>query len=183
MKTILSEYLGKPPQEIVLVYSDKGKPELGAGLTRSGLRFNLSHSRHRALLALTTHSRIGVDIEFINPEYSCDDIARRFFSPAEVHNLQALSPKQRSRAFFYCWTRKEAYIKALGEGLSQPLDSFDVAFMPGEPARLLRVEAQEDLLRWSVYDLPVPSGYAAAVVVEGREHGIFQQQWEWNRFC
>ena len=183
MNKILSVYLGLEPRQILLVSSDKGKPELGAGLRASGLKFNLSHSRNYALLAVTLHSTIGVDIEFINPEYSGDEIATRFFSPAEVRQLGTLAPEERLQAFFHCWTRKEAYIKALGEGLSRPLDSFDVAFAPGEPAQLLRVESSaEEILRWRMYDLPVLSGYAAALVVEGREHQLAQRRWDWNTF-
>lgn len=181
VRTILSGYLGLDPRDVLLVSSHNGKPELGAGLCSSGLKFNLSHSANCALLGVTLDSRIGVDIEFINPEYSGDEIAKRFFSPAEVRALGALVAEERLQAFFRCWTRKEAYIKALGDGLSHPLDSFDVAFAPGEPAQLLRIEGlPEELLRWNMYDLPVLSQYAAALVVEGREHHLLQKRWDWN---
>jgi 4'-phosphopantetheinyl transferase len=95
--------------------------------------------------------------------------------------LCALSPAERQTAFFRCWTRKEAYIKAVGEGFSLPLDSFDVAFAPGVPASLLRVESSpKEMLRWSMYDITVPQSYAAALVIEGREHRLQQQEWAWK---
>lgn len=184
MRTILAAYLGQDPKDVLLVSSHNGKPELGAGLSLSGLKFNLSHSGNFALLGVTLDSRIGVDIEFIKPEYSGDEIATRFFSAAEVRALGALVPEERLHAFFRCWTRKEAYIKALGDGLSHPLDCFDVALASGEPAQLLRVEGlPEELLRWKMYDLPFFSQYAAALVVEGREHQLVQRRWDWNTFC
>jgi len=179
MRKILSDCLNVAPEELVFTYSAKGKPALAPGFNESGIRFNVSHSRDIALLAVAQGLCVGVDIEFINHELATDEIAANFFSTGEIDTFRSLSPGGKVAAFFDCWTRKEAYVKALGEGLSVPLGSFDVAFGPGIPAALLRVErSPEQLSRWSMYDVTAPPGYAAALVVEGREHQLRQGQWE-----
>ena len=104
------------------------------------LRFNLSHSGDLALLGVTRDQEIGVDLEQIQDRIATEQIAKRFFSPREVAMLCALPPPVRQEAFFKCWTRKEAFIKGIGVGLSLPLDKFDVSLAPAEPAKILRIE-------------------------------------------
>jgi 4'-phosphopantetheinyl transferase len=179
MRRILSEYLNTPPQKLAFSYAARGKPELAPGLQESGIKFNLSHSSELALLAVVRGLTVGVDIELVNPEFATEEVAQRFFSAGEVNTLRALPPSARAEAFFSCWTRKEAYIKALGEGLSVPLDSFAVAFGPGVPAALLDVAVDPaEVSRWSMYEIETAEGYKAALVVEGNGHQLRQLQWE-----
>jgi 4'-phosphopantetheinyl transferase len=181
MRSILASYLNVAPGEIIFSYAANGKPELAGGLNESGLKFNLSHSHDRALLGVVSNFCIGVDIEFINHEFASDEIAQRFFAPGEVSRLRAMPQMERSPAFFSCWTRKEAYIKAVGQGLSLPLDSFEVAFGPGVEPNLLRVETSpEDAARWRMYSIPAAEGYAAAIIVEGKDHRIEYREWDWG---
>lgn len=178
MREILSRYTGIAAKDLRFSYGPKGKPEFAGGLEESGIKFNLSHSSEFALLAVTQGLTVGVDLEWIKPDFATDDIAERFFSATEVQTLQSLPAAHQAEAFFSCWTRKEAYIKALGEGLSVPLESFAVAFAPGVPAALLHVRVDPtEVERWSMYNIEVSEGYKAAVVVEGKNHRLKQMEW------
>jgi 4'-phosphopantetheinyl transferase len=128
----------------------------------SDVRFNVSHSGGWALLAVTRGSEVGIDIERVDSRFAADQIPERFFSPGEVARLRGLPADQQTAAFFRCWTRKEAYIKARGLGLALPLDSFDVSLGPDDPPELLRGADG-----WCVQDFDAPPGFAAAVVAEG----------------
>jgi len=177
MRQILGGYVNTAPEELKFSYGSKGKPDLS--LPADTIKFNLSHSDEMALLAVTRGLTLGVDIEFVKPDFGGQEIAERFFSKSEVNTLLGLPVEERAQAFFSCWTRKEAYIKAVGEGLSLPLDSFDVAFGPQVSPALLRVAASADeVSRWSMYDIGVPPEYKAALVVEGRGHLL--KEWKWT---
>jgi 4'-phosphopantetheinyl transferase len=132
------------------------------------VRFNLSHAGRIALCAIALDRDVGVDLERARPLPDLARIARRFFSPSEADRLLRLPQVQREAAFFTCWTRKEAYVKALGRGMAVPLDGFAVSFDPGAPARLVwtTVDARGPAC-WSLRDLSAGPGYAAAVMVEG----------------
>jgi len=178
MRQIVSRYAGLASQDLHFSYGINGKPELSRGLEHRGVKFNLSHSADLALLAITHGLPVGVDIERINAQFAIDEIAKRFFSAIEVQILRALPNADRTEAFFSCWTRKEAYLKAVGEGLSVPLDSFAVAFAPGIHGALLQVKADPaEAGRWSMYNLEVKSGYRAALVVKGKDHHLQQREW------
>lgn len=178
MREILGRYLGLTARDLCFSYGPKGKPELAGRLEETGIRFNLSHSSGLALLAVTQGLTVGVDIEWIKHDFATNDIAEKFFSATEVHALRSLPAGQQTEAFFSCWTRKEAYIKALGEGLSVPLESFTVAFAPGVPAALLQVRvAPTEVERWSMYNIEVSESYKAALVVEGKNHTVKQMEW------
>jgi 4'-phosphopantetheinyl transferase len=168
LRMLLGGYLGVPPGTLSFGYGRFGKPHLN-GL-ETPLQFNASHSGHILLIAIMLDRAIGIDVERIRSNLSVLDIAERFFSPLERAALAALPETLRTNAFFDCWTRKEAYIKARGEGLSLPLNGFDVSFLPGEPAQLLatRPDAAE-ASRWRLRELDVADGYKAALAVEGAQ--------------
>ena len=166
LRKILGRYLHCDPAELTFSINQYGKP----ALVNSALEFNLSHSGDFALIAVTQGRKIGVDVERIRQGISSHVIAQQYFSKAEVAELQSLPIEQREAAFFTCWTRKEAYIKAQGLGLALPLESFDVSLTPGQPAilRATRPEPQE-AARWALRSLDVDSKYAGAVAIEGAE--------------
>ncbi|HEV2132300.1 MAG TPA: 4'-phosphopantetheinyl transferase superfamily protein [Longimicrobiaceae bacterium] len=165
LRTLLGRYLRVPPGEVAFCYGAHGKPALAEEFAEREIRFNLSHSHGLALLALARRE-VGIDLEFIAREVEHEQIATRFFSRSERAAFLALPPAQRSEAFFRCWTRKEAYIKALGEGLSHPLADFDVTLVPGAPARLLATRRDAvEAARWEMVDLTPRPGYAGALVM------------------
>jgi 4'-phosphopantetheinyl transferase len=178
MRDILSRYTGLAAVDLHFAYGPNGKPELAGGLEQFNVKFNLSHSSELALLAVTQGFEVGVDIEWINADVATDDIAERFFSASEVQTLKSLPDSQRVEAFFACWTRKEAYMKARGEGFSISLDSFTVAFAPGTPAEILHTKAETAIVeQWSMFNIEVSEGYKAALVVEGKDHLLTQMEW------
>ncbi len=177
LRALLGRYLGVEPAAVHLQYQRYGKPVL-AGPSAT-LRFNLSHSGELALFAVTQRRELGVDVERVRPDFGGMAVARRFFAPREVATLQALAPDEQSRAFFRCWTRKEAYIKARGEGLAVRLDSFDVTLTPAEPAALLEVrDAPAEVARWRLQDVSPSEEYIAALAVEGHDWHLRCWQWE-----
>jgi 4'-phosphopantetheinyl transferase len=167
LRLVLSKYLHREPARLAFGYNAYGKPALAA---RAQIAFNLSHSHEFVLLAIAPDRTVGIDLEYLRP--ICTEelaaLAANFFSPAEQAAWQSLAPGEQRAAFFNCWTRKEAYVKARGEGLALALDSFDVAFRPGEQAALLAQRGDpQAAARWSLINLPAPPGYAAALAVEG----------------
>src|SRR5207244_11453763 len=121
---------------------------------------------------------VGIDLEYIRAEVADEPIAERFFASREIAALIGLPAPLRAEGFFNCWTRKEAYIKARGEGLTIPLDAFEVSLAPEEPAALLRVDSDPaEASRWSLQALAPGPGYVAAIAVEGRDWQL--RCWEW----
>jgi 4'-phosphopantetheinyl transferase len=142
------------------------------------LRFNASHSNALALYAVAREREVGIDLEFVREDFAGFEIAERFFSPREVSALRALPEGERVEAFFDCWVRKEAYIKARGEGLSHPLHTFTVSLTPGEPAALLHTEGDSrEAARWSLVGLYPCEGYRAALASEGGPPSL--SCWRW----
>ena len=179
LRTLLSRYLNIPPSLLSFNYNAYGKPALSSPFCERYLHFNLSHSHDMALYAFAYTRQIGVDIEYMRSDFNYEELARHSFSAREQATLSALPQALKQQAFFNCWTRKEAYIKARGTGLSLPLDLFDVSLQPGEPAMLLASrEDPQETTRWSLQEFfPAPS-YAGAVAVEGSGwHGNY---WQWH---
>ena len=172
LRHLLASRLGVPPEAIELVYGPRGKPALSPGFADLGLRFNVSHSEDVAVYAFSRGREIGVDVEAVRELRDADDIAARFFSRRENEAYRALDPRDKPLGFFNCWTRKEAFIKALGDGLYHPLDRFDVSLAPGEPARILRVDdAPGEDCGWHMEAFSPASEFVAAVVVESMHQG------------
>jgi 4'-phosphopantetheinyl transferase len=167
LRELLAARLGVRPAAIELGYGPHGKPELVGRFADSALRFNVSHKDDLAAYAFAWGREVGIDVEAVRELEDADDLAARFFSPAERAAYRALDPRDRPLGFHSCWTRKEAFVKALGGGLGQPLDRFDVSLAPGEPARILRVDATPgDRCGWRLEALSPGPGFVAAVVVE-----------------
>ena len=179
LRDILGRYLNRAPESLSFDYGPYGKPALAAEPGGISIRFNVSHSQGLGLYAVTRAGEVGVDLEQIRPKLAIAEIAERFFSPREVATLRTLPAVEQRLAFFRCWTRKEAYIKARGAGLSTPLNEFDVSLAPDEPAVLLDIRPDpSELLCWSLRDLDAGTGYAAALAMEGRGQPI--RCWEWQ---
>ena len=167
-REILARYTGLAPAALAYREGSHGKPALEGAAAAAGIRFNVSNSGDLALYAVTLGREVGVDLEQLKPMPDGLDIARRFFSAPENEVFAALADEVRELAFFRCWTRKEAYIKAVGEGLSMPLDRFDVAFAPGQDARILRTRGNPaEAERWTMLALEPAPGYVGAVAVQG----------------
>jgi 4'-phosphopantetheinyl transferase len=168
----LSGVVGADPRRIEFSYGVAGKPSCAT----SGLEFNLSHSDDLAVLAIAhgANVHLGIDVEVPRPNHDHLDelVARRFFAPGEVRGLLALPASERQAAFFRCWTRKEALLKALGGGLSLPLDDFEVTFKAGAPARIVRTS--EPLARgaWTLFDLSSVDARCYAAVAVGTHEGV-----------
>jgi len=162
LRCILAQYARCEPSVLVFRAGPHGKPALVWPV--EDIPFNLSHTGGLALVAIAGSGRVGIDAETVRSEIEVEDLSRRFFAPAEADEILALSGDARLTAFLNCWTRKEAFVKALGGGLSVPLDSFHVSVRSDEPVRLLWVDGEESD-RWSMLDLSEP-GVAAALVVE-----------------
>lgn len=167
LRAILAGYLGRPPGDIALRPGPVGKPEL-ADSGPAPLFFNLSHSRDLALVALTRTTEIGVDVEQARLRETADQLAERFFHPNEVAALRALPPGLRAAGFFNAWTRKEAFLKATGKGISYGIERVEVTLAPGDPPRVLSVNGDRGAAgSWSLEALAPAPGYVGAVAMQG----------------
>jgi len=174
LRRILSRYVDTSPESLRFAYGEHGKP----GLSSQGTPyFNLSHSENVGLVGLCREARIGVDVERVRGGRPFSSIAARFFSPAESAALLECTEAERPAAFYRAWTRKEAYLKALGTGLSFPSNAFTIAYTPGDPGRVLATDVPgDDPELWRFADVDLGPDFAGAVCFEGPERPI--RWWE-----
>jgi 4'-phosphopantetheinyl transferase len=162
LRQILSRYLDCEPRALQFAYGTYGKPFLRSDHEESKLRFNMAHSHGMAVFAIARNREIGVDLERIDHRFAAQRIAKLFFSRRECSTLRALPASQQLNAFFHCWTRKEAYVKAHGVGLQMQLNSFDVSLLPLQSPELLRGGHEN----WWIHSPNLARGYAVAVAVQ-----------------
>jgi 4'-phosphopantetheinyl transferase len=176
LRLLLAAYCGCDPRALRFAEGRWGKPRLYE--PAADLCFNLSHSGELSLCAVTRNAEIGVDVEHRRAKLASDAIAARHFAPEELSVLRNLPPHLRTAAFFRCWTRKEAFIKARGEGLALPLDSFAVSLAPDAPAALLSIGGSAAAAaEWSLDEIAVPTGYTAAVAVKACGRRLVIRDW------
>ena len=161
LRELLSSYVGVSPAAIRFDYGAEGRPSLAAPAARVGVHFNLSHSDDVAVYAVSRVKRIGIDVERVKHFPGMQPIAERFFSPAERQQLATMSPDALPLGFYCCWTRKEAYLKAMGSGLAAPLGDFDASVSP----------------RWSLVHFAPDAGYVGAVAVERPAPAVTYREW------
>lgn len=177
-KVLLSKVLSIKPSNIELQLNDYGKPKLIA--KSNNIFFNVSHSANLGLIAITDIGPIGIDVERYRKKMLAEKFARRFFSESEVKEYLDLPHGQKEEGFFNCWTRKEAFIKALGLGLAMPLKDFDVTLTPGEVSQLIEVRnRKEQAAGWLLKNIPLKEDYAAAFSINA--NNVQEKYWLFNK--
>jgi 4'-phosphopantetheinyl transferase len=178
VRSLLGRYLNTAPAKLIFGYGPQGKPALEDNFAESGLHFNVTHSEDLALVAVTRLGDVGVDVEKVRWLADFDELVSRFFSPREAAVFRDLSEEEKSGAFFNLWTRKEAWLKATGEGIAHSLNRVEVSFLPGEPARLITLPDNLELGGdWSLCELAPAGGFAAAVAIRSRTFHL--DCWRW----
>jgi len=180
LREALGRLLQREPPALSFAYGEKGKPHLTSDTApaAASLRFNLSHSQNAALLAVALDREIGVDVESLRPIDDAPMLVERFFAPRERRIFADLPEAQRLAGFYTAWTRKEAYVKARGDGLSLPTTAFEVELAPGSEARLVEFAQEPDEVdRWALAGLEPAPGFLGAVAVEGRRARTVCRRW------
>jgi 4'-phosphopantetheinyl transferase len=179
LRHILALYMRQPPQAIRFDYSPRGQPKLSDPAVE--IEFSLAHSHGLAIIAVTRGVRVGADVERVEPLSDMEQIAASAFSPVERLAWAALPPDDRVAGFYRGWTRKEAYLKAWGDGLAVSLDSFDVSITRGKPAALLGDRLHPDAVdHWTLCDVFPVDGFVSAIAVEGQIGNPQLRQWDWQ---
>jgi len=171
LRQILSKYIDIPTKKIIFDNNKYGKPFVKNSI-HENFQFNLSHSENYALIGVTSYDEIGVDIEHIKDDFIIKDIANNYFSKGEIEELFSLPNDKQRTGFFNCWTRKEAYIKAEGKGLSIPLNSFDVTL--DYETKIKRIGIDNNPKKWELYNLSIDENYCAAIANYGSRKEIIK---------
>jgi 4'-phosphopantetheinyl transferase len=179
MRDVISRYVDDGPEDIAFAYLSHGKPELSGELRNSGIEFNLSHSGEVALCAVARNSAVGVDVEHIRELRDMQGLANRFFSSSEAEQLAREQEDQQLASFFRCWTRKEAYVKAIGQGITCPLDSFAVSLTADAPTRLLHIDQDSTIAAaWTMVTIIPAQQYVGALATTGKVETV--HSWVWD---
>jgi 4'-phosphopantetheinyl transferase len=179
LRAILARYLEAMPEELRFNYAERGKPSLAGPWAERGLCFNLAHSQGLALFAVTRMGDVGVDVEQIRHTVSMDRLVERFFSAEEQDQWRRLPAETRQLAFFHAWTRKEAWLKATGSGLSFPLEQISVSLTPGKPARVLSINGSvAEAARWWLDSFEPGPGWIGALALRGPAAEV--QRWQFG---
>lgn len=166
LRVVLGAAEGRPPASIRFAYGERGKPSLAGDATLRPLHFSVSHTQEVAVIALSRHAALGVDVEALRPLPDAADIACRYFTAAEADTIATAPAAERLLTFFLCWTRKEAVAKVQGDGLALALDRYRVSCRPGEPARVLEIDGSAaNAAEWSVYHLSPAPGFVGAAAM------------------
>jgi len=179
LRAMLGRYLQIQPGKLDFAYASRGKPSLSPEFAGARIHFNLAHSEDLALCAITCVAPVGVDVERVRTVKDAADLVARFFSKRESKLFKKLAPDKRPSAFFNLWTRKEAFLKATGEGIGDSLNSVEVSFLPGEQARLLAVASDPgQAVEWTLQDLQPGAGYVGALAIQVT--GVAVRTWRWG---
>jgi 4'-phosphopantetheinyl transferase len=162
----LARYLNRAPGTIAFIYSGRGRPMLAGD---DSIQFSISHTQDWVAFALTSHARVGIDLEYLRPDFNLAEMAVRIFSRTDLQRFQALPGDEKLASFFRAWTRKEAYLKARGEGITDALDQVSVSFGPEEFASLKDSRAPSDAHSWRLQTFPLPVNYAGSLAWDDPE--------------
>lgn len=179
LRQILGNYLNEEPRRLEFRLEKNNKPVLESGNGNNAIHFNITHSNGVGLFALCRSGEIGVDLEWLGNHVDCEEIRKRFWSDRENKEWRLLSEGEKREAFFNVWTCKEAFLKARGEGLSRPLDTFDISLFPSDSSRLLAIDGDPvEAFQWQVHNFKTLSGYAAAFAVKSRMMDVKLGFWD-----
>ncbi len=177
LRSLLGSHLGRHGVSLTFEYDPEGKPRLSSEISADPISFNLAHSSTLVLLAVTSGFAVGVDVEFVRESEDWQDLAARFFAPEEVAALRALPDNARSSEFFRIWTRKEAYIKGRGQGLSLPLEAFSVVGHGPHPVPTFGSADAAETARWLLKDLEPGEGFRGALAVRAGNIAVRTLRW------